>query len=115
MTRETMVNDLTQGNIYRQLLRFAAPVVAANLLQLVYSMVDTVVVGQFCGSAGLSAVSISSQVVTIMTVFCIGFATGGQIHIAQLVGARRTDGLRTAIGGIRIVDMPLGNLVPRIC
>ena len=111
MTQKTMVNDLTQGNIYRQLLAFAAPVVAANLLQLVYSMVDTVVVGQFCGSAGLSAVSISSQVVTIMTVFCIGFATGGQIHIAQLVGARRADGLRAAIGTLFTLTLLLAVLM----
>lgn len=107
-SNKALINDLTEGPINRQILTFSTPIILANLLQVIYNMVDMVIVGQFCGSAGLSAVSISSQVFTIMTVFCIGFATSGQIYISQLVGARRTEGLRAAIGTLFTFTLLIG-------
>jgi len=63
-----------------------------------YSVIDMVVVGRFIGSAGLSAVSTASQIVVLITTLCIGFSTGGQILISQLVGSKDKGGLTKTIG-----------------
>ena len=58
-TGKSMINDLTEGSVPRKLLAFAAPLFVSNALQAVYNLVDMVVVGQFIGGAGMSAVSIN--------------------------------------------------------
>lgn len=82
----TATYDLTEGPVTRQLLIFAYPFVLSNLLQIVYNLVDLVVVGHFGGSVSQSAVSIGGDLLTFLTNMCIGFSNGGQIMIAQAVG-----------------------------
>ena len=114
-------SDLTEGNVTRQLIRFAIPFMLSNGLQTVYSMVDMLVVGRFVGSAGLSAVSISSMLVMLMTTLCMGFATSGQVYIAQLVGMGRRDQLNRTIGtlfttiiGFAVVMTAVGLCLSRV-
>ena len=58
MKKETMVTDMTKGNVTKLLLSFAFPLFVSNALQAVYNIVDMIVVGQYIGGAGMSAVSI---------------------------------------------------------
>lgn len=81
--------DLIRGNLWRSMLVFSIPLVASNLLQALYNIVDMIIVGRFAGSAGLSAVSNGGQVT--MVVFCIvmGIANAASVLASQLVGAGR--------------------------
>lgn len=90
--------DLTQGEIFPLMIRFSIPFMFSNGLQILYSLIDTVIVGQFVGKVGLSAVSTSSQIITLMTTICIGLATGGQIYISQLMGANEKKKIRGTVG-----------------
>lgn len=90
--------NLTEGAILPVLLRFAIPIVLANLVQQLYSMVDLIVIGQFVGSIGTVGVSTGGEVMDILTPVAIGFATGGQIYIAQLVGAGNDTRVKQMIG-----------------
>ena len=110
-----MIRDLTSGPVGKELLRFSFPFMLSNALQTIYNLVDMVIVGQFVGSAGLSAVSIGGQLTWLMCCLAIGYASGGQIFISQLVGAgdhagiRRTIGtLFTAVAGFSILFTVLG-------
>lgn len=94
----SLIRDLTQGSVSRQLIRFALPFLLANFLQLVYSMVDMIFVGQVVGSAGLAAVSVGSQLTSLFATLGMGFATGGQIYISQLVGRGDRQRLCPTIG-----------------
>ena len=47
--------DLTQGPITRTMLRFAVPMICGNLLQQLYNVVDTLIVGQYLGANALAA------------------------------------------------------------
>lgn len=85
---KTFINDMTEGPVFSKLARFAVPIMLANLLQAVYSMVDMIVVGQFCGSAGLSAVGIGGQLLTLALAFGMGFSSGAQTVISQQVGMK---------------------------
>lgn len=95
---KTLGLDLTQGSIAKQMAAFALPMMIATALQQVYGMVDMVIMGQFVGSAGLSAVSIGSQAVSLMTCLCIGFSGGAQVIISQYVGAGKKRELNSIIG-----------------
>ena len=94
----TMINDLTQGRVMGKLIRFTLPLMLANLRQVCYNLVDMFFVGQFAGTAALSAVSIASKV-TVLMFFCfMGIATGGQIYVAQTVGSGRLKELDKIVG-----------------
>ena len=94
----TMVRDLTTGVVSRTLVMFAIPMLLANLLQTIYNMVDMVVIGQFVGSAGLSAVSIGADIIHMPTFIAMGFCNAGQVIIAQFVGAGNTKSVSRTIG-----------------
>jgi putative MATE family efflux protein len=95
---KSMMKDLTQGSVGQELLRFSFPFMLSNALQTIYSLVDMVVVGQFVGSAGLSAVSIGGQITWLLSCIAIGYSSGGQIFISQLIGAGDHKGVRRTIG-----------------
>ncbi len=79
-------------------LLFALPFMASNALQVLYSTVDMVVVGHFVGTAGLSAVSQASQIVNFAVMVCLGFSNGGQVLVAQALGAKRRREMNDIIG-----------------
>lgn len=94
----TQIKDFTQGNITKQLLIFALPLLLSNLLQVVYNMVDMIVVGNVLGSAGLSAVSIGGDVSMLLTFIAMGFSNAGQVLIARYIGAKESDKLGRFVG-----------------
>ena len=98
MANTKLIRDYTTGNIPKNLWRFAVPFMLSNALQVVYSLVDMIVVGQYVGSFGLSGVTVGSSIVMFMTMIGLGFSNGGQIYIAQLIGAGRKKELNSAIG-----------------
>ena len=95
---QSMIKDLTRGSVGKELLRFSFPFMLSNALQTVYNLVDMVIVGQFVGSTGLSAVSIGGQITWLLCCLAIGYGSGGQIFISQLVGAGDHQGIRRTIG-----------------
>lgn len=107
MTKQkTLVTNLSEGPVLQGLLRFAVPLMLANLLQAFYSMVDMIVVGQFCGPVGLSAVGIGGQVANLFLAIGWGFSSGGQVVISQQVGSGSQKLSRT-IGTLLSLEMIL--------
>ncbi len=96
--RKSLINNLTEGPLTRQLILFSVPLVLGNLLHTLYNLVDMAIVGQFVGSAGLSAVATSGQITTLLYALGIGLGSGGQILIAQQVGAGDKQGVRHTFG-----------------
>ena len=80
---KTMINDFTTGPVFPSLFKFAIPLFFSNLLQSVYSMVDMVVVGQVVGESGLSGLSIGGDVLSLLTLVCMGLSGASEIIIAQ--------------------------------
>ena len=84
---KSQIRDFTEGSITRQLLSFSWPLLLSNLLQVVYSMVDMIIVGNEMGKVGTSAVTVGGDVVNLLTFIGIGFAAAGQVIIARYIGA----------------------------
>ncbi len=98
MEKKAIIRDLTRGSVPRTLLSFSLPLFLSGLLQMVYNMVDMIVVGNFVGTNGLSAVSVGGEVLMLITFVAMGFSNAGQILISRYVGARRYDQVGDMVG-----------------
>ena len=85
-----MQKNLTEGSILKNIVVFSLPYLLSYFLQTLYGMADLFLAGQFNGAAVISAVSIGSQVMHMLTVIIVGLAMGGTVLIGQAVGARDT-------------------------
>jgi putative MATE family efflux protein len=91
-------HDLTQGSIFRHLITFGIPILLANFLQSLYSIVDMLVVGRFFGSVGLAAVSNGSMIAFVIISICIGISMGGSVIVARYKGAGDIQSQKESIG-----------------
>jgi len=83
-----MKKSLTEGNVLKVLVMFALPYLLSSFLQTFYGMADLYVVGQFNGADAISAVSIGSQFMHMITVVIIGLAMGTTVRIGHAVGRK---------------------------
>ena len=99
-----MEQDLTAGSVPAQLIRFSLPLLAANLLQSFYNLVDMAVVGRFVGKDGLAAVSSAVLLCYIISALCSGVTMGGGVLCAQYTGAGDRAALRETVGTLFTVS-----------
>ena len=79
--------NMTEGPILRNVMLFALPLVLGNILQQLYTTVDTLVIGAYCGTTSLAAVGTSAQPVEVVLCIFLGIGTGVSILISQSIGA----------------------------
>ena len=91
--KKQISKNFTEGRLSTQLLWFTLPFMASNALQVLYSTIDMMIVGQYVGTAGLSAVSLSSLIANLATMICLGFSNAGQILVSQAIGAGKKEKL----------------------
>lgn len=103
--------DLTEGRPAGLLVRFALPMLLGNLLQQLYNVVDSLVVGNFVGTQALAAVNIGNYPVNVLLALFIGMGTGASIRISQCCGAGDEAGVRrlvdSAMSLILLLSLPL--------
>ncbi|MEL7609421.1 MAG: MATE family efflux transporter [Bacillota bacterium] len=92
--------DLTQGNVTKQLIKFALPFILSNFIQALYSITDMLIMGWVQGSAGISAVGMGAQVALIVTNGIIGLTVGGTVLIAQYMGAKRREDVSETVSTV---------------
>lgn len=93
-----MQNDLTKGNIFQALIRFSLPYLLSCFLQTFYGLADLYVTGQYNGADTISAVSIGSQVMHMLTMIIVGLAMGSTVTISQAVGEKNKEKAGRAVG-----------------
>ena len=89
--------DLTQGSIPRGLIAFALPLILGNLLQQLYNLADTWVVGRFIGEGALAAVGASYTLMTFLTSILLGLCMGSSVYFSIQFGRRDPARLRNGI------------------
>ena len=82
----------------RQMFFFMLPFMLSNAMQVLYSTIDMIIVGEYVGTAGISAVGQSSQIVNFATMVCLGFSNAGQVLLAQALGAGKKKETNNIIG-----------------
>lgn len=81
--------DILEGPLFGGILRFTIPVVLTNLLQMLFNTADMIVVGQYCGSLSVAAVSATTTLTSLFLNFFIGFSVGTGVCVAQALGGHK--------------------------
>ena len=107
--------DLTEGSIMDKLLKFAFPIMVGNLLQQLYNVVDTLIVGRYLGETALAAVGSSYTLMVFITSIIIGLCMGSSAFFSMQFGGKNQErlekGIYTAFVMIGIVALILNFFV----
>ena len=96
-------NSFLEGSVTFSLMKFAAPVLAAMVLQALYGAVDLWAVGRFATAADISAVSTGSQTMQIIIGAVTGLSMGTTVLLGQRIGSGDDDGAAETVGNSIIV------------
>ena len=114
-----MKKDLTQGNVTKNMLLFAGPMILGNLLQQFYNIADTLIVGRFLGPDALAAVGSAYTLMTFLTSILIGMAMGSGALFSYYFGRKEEARMKSCmrlsfllIGGVTVA---LNLLVMAFC
>ena len=86
--KRTNVLDMTTGNPYSLMLRFAMPVFLSEVFQQLYNTADAFIVGRYLGTNALAAVTSSGNLIFLLVSFFMGTAMGGGVVISRYFGAK---------------------------
>lgn len=90
--------DMTKGSPVKLIIKFIIPLIIGNIFQQLYTMIDTIIVGQFVGVDALAAVGATGTIVFLILGFMQGLATGFSMLTAQRFGAGDEEGIKRSVG-----------------
>ncbi len=93
-----MQKNLTQGPITKTLVVFALPMIGGNMLQQLYNIADTLIVGRFIGSGALAAVGSSYTLMTFLTSILLGLCMGSGAVFSIRYGEGDMEKLHESLG-----------------
>lgn len=102
--------DLTEGKVWKVIVRFALPLLIGNLLQQFYNITDSIIVGQFLGKEALAAVSASFFIYYFIISLVIGVGSGTTVVISQLFGAKQYQKVQLAFSSF-FIFMLVGGII----
>ncbi|MDE5820534.1 MAG: MATE family efflux transporter [Lachnospiraceae bacterium] len=106
-----MEKDLTSGSILKNIAYFSLPYLLSYFLQTLYGLADLFIVGQFNGVDSITAVSVGSQAMHMLTVMIVGLAMGSTVTIGKAVGAKDARQVSHAIGNTVTLFMGLSAVI----
>ena len=109
-----MERNWTTENVFKSIIFFAFPFFISTLLQTLYGIADLFIIGQFNSTDSITAVSIGSQVMHMLTVSIVGLSTGSTITIGKAIGAKDREKAHTAIGNSITLFMS-ASLILTVC
>ena len=101
-------SDLTHGPVWKVIVRFALPLLIGNLLQQLYNITDSIIVGQFLGKEALAAVSASFFIYYFIISLVIGVGSGTSVVVSQFFGAKQYDKVQRAFSSFFIFMLVAG-------
>lgn len=102
---------MTEGNIMKQLVLFALPLIFGNLLQQLYNTFDSIIVGKVVGDNALAAVGSSGNLIFLIVSFAQGASVGAGVVISQCLGAKNKGGVHRAIHTSLAIGITLGAIM----
>ena len=102
-----MIQDLTEGEPQRTLVKYTLPMFISVVFQQFYNMADSMIAGKFAGEDALAAVGASYPITMIFMAVAVGSNIGCTVVLSQLFGAKAYDKVRTAVTTILISGVVL--------
>lgn len=109
-----MEKNLTSGSVFKNIVSFSLPYLLAYFLQTLYGMADLFIVGQYCGVDSITAVSIGSQVMHMLTVMIVGLAMGATVMIGKAVGAGQPKEAAASVGNTVTLFMGISIVITAV-
>lgn len=109
--KQTNGTDLTTGTEWKVILKFAFPLLIGNILQQLYTITDSIIVGQFLGKEALAAVSASFFIYYFVISLVIGIGSGTSVVVSQYFGAKQYGKVQRAFSSFFIFMLIAGILL----
>ena len=103
--------DLTTGSVFKKLIKFALPILGANLLQALYGTVDLLVVGQFSDAVSVSGVATGSMTLQTIMGIIFGLTTGCTVLMGHYIGAKNYNGAARTVASSFLLFVILGGVL----
>ncbi|MBP3241956.1 MAG: MATE family efflux transporter [Oribacterium sp.] len=95
--KKTDIIQLTKIPLWKGIFLFSLPLIASNLLQILFNISDIAVVGRFAGPIALGAVGSTTTLVTLFTTFIIGISGGVNVTVAYAIGHGKKESVTRAV------------------
>lgn len=105
--RHSMIQDLTEGEPQKTLVRYTLPMFISVVFQQFYNMADSMIAGKFAGEDALAAVGASYPITMIFMAVAVGSNIGCSVVLSQLFGAKAYSRVRTAVTTILLTGTVL--------
>ena len=109
MTRRLLKLDIGKGSLFSQMLVFAVPIMAMNLLQLLFNAADMIVVGRYSGSQALAAVGATGSLINLIVNLFMGLSVGTSVIVAQDFGAENPEEIGRSVHTSIVVSAIAGS------
>lgn len=103
--------DLTEGPLFRKIILFALPLIATNVLQLLFNAVDVATLGMFVSDAAVAGVGSTGALVNLIVSLFVGVSTGANVLVARYVGCKDAEHAHRAVGTAVVVSVGFGVLL----
>ncbi|MGI6372343.1 MAG: MATE family efflux transporter [Caldicoprobacterales bacterium] len=97
MTLKNRDIDMCNGPLFKKMILFALPIMAMNLLQLLFNAADMIVVGRFAGREALAAVGATGALINLIINLFMGLSVGTSVVVAQDYGAHKYDDVSKSV------------------
>ncbi len=105
------MKDFTEGKEARLILRFSVPLIIGNIFQNLYSIIDSIIVGNYLGKEALGAVGASFPFIFVLISMVIGIGSGASTVVSQYFGARQPEKVRRTIDTLFIIFLVASLLI----
>ena len=99
---------MTEGNIFGHIIKFACPLLLGNILQQLYNMVDTWVVGNYVSGEAFSAVGTVGPIINVLISVFWGFSAGAGVVVSQYYGAKQYEKVSETVHTILLMTFIFG-------
>lgn len=103
--------DMLHGPLLKKIIFFALPIAASSILQQLFNSADVAVAGRFAESGALAAVGSNSVLVGLFVNLFVGLAVGTNVVIAQYIGQKRTQDVKTVVHTSMLFSLICGLLM----
>lgn len=97
MANQSHAANMTQGSIWKLMVRFAIPIFLGNLFQQFYNVADTFIVGNVLGTEAMAAVGSSGNLIFMLIGFFQGVFVGAGVVVSRFWGARDHENVSIAV------------------
>lgn len=107
--------DMTTGSLPKKIFLFSIPLIASQLLQVLFNMADVAVVGRFSSASALGSVGSTVILVTLFTGVLIGLGSGVNVRVAQFIGAKKSRDIRETVHASFVICLAAGIIIAVSC